>query len=51
VGALVAGVLADVFGVSTAVWTIAGVTAASGVVVARRMYETHPERPTAPVVS
>jgi MFS family permease len=51
VGALVAGVLADVFGVSTAVWTIAGVTAASGVVVARRMYEKHPERSTAPVVS
>jgi MFS family permease len=51
VGALVAGVLADVFGASTAIWTIAGVTAASGVVVARRMYETHPERSTAPIVS
>ena len=46
VGALLAGMLADLFGVSTAVWAIAGLTAASGVVVARRMYETH--RATAP---
>ena len=41
VGALLAGFLADLFGVSTAIWAVAGLTAASGVVVARRMYETH----------
>ncbi len=45
VGALLAGVLADLFGVRTAVWAVAGLTAASGVVVAVRMYETL-HRPT-----
>lgn len=44
VGAVLAGVLADLFGASAAVWTIAALTAASGLVVAVRMYETH--RPT-----
>jgi MFS family permease len=43
-GAILAGVLADRFGIAAAVWAIAGLTAASGVVVAVRMYETH--RPT-----
>jgi MFS family permease len=42
VGALLAGVLADLFGSSTAVWAIAALTAGSGLVVAGRMYETHP---------
>ncbi|MDW5609374.1 MULTISPECIES: MFS transporter [Mycolicibacterium] len=42
VGALVAGVVADVLGVRAAVWTVAALTAASGLVVALRMYETHP---------
>jgi predicted MFS family arabinose efflux permease len=41
VGAILAGVLADAFGVTTAVWAIAALTAASGIVVALRMYETH----------
>ena len=41
VGALLAGVVADALGVRAAVWTVAGLTAASGVVVAVRMYETH----------
>jgi MFS family permease len=41
VGALLAGVVADLLGVSAAVWTVAGLTALSGVVVAWRMYETH----------
>jgi MFS family permease len=41
VGAVLAGVLADAFGLASAVWTIAGLTAASGLVVAVRMYETH----------
>jgi MFS family permease len=40
-GALLAGVLADAFGATTAVWAIAALTAASGVFVALRMYETH----------
>jgi MFS family permease len=40
VGALLAGVLADVFDVRAAVWAVAALTAASGVVVAMRMYET-----------
>ena len=40
VGALLAGLLADAFGVRAAVWTVAALTAASGAVVAVRMYET-----------
>ncbi|HTK64810.1 MAG TPA: MFS transporter [Pseudonocardia sp.] len=42
VGALLAGILADLLGLRAAVWSVAGLTAASGVVVAVRMYETHP---------
>src|SRR5689334_8335154 len=41
VGALAAGLLADAFGITTAVWAVAALTAASGLVVAVRMYETH----------
>jgi MFS family permease len=41
VGAVLAGVLADAFGATTAVWAIAALTAASGLFVALRMYETH----------
>lgn len=41
VGALAAGVLADAFGLRVAIWVVAGVTAASGIVVMVRMYETH----------
>jgi MFS family permease len=41
VGAILAGVLADAFGVTTAIWVVALLTAASGLVVAVRMYETH----------
>jgi MFS family permease len=40
IGALVAGVTADIFGVRGAIWIVAALTAASGVVVAVRMYET-----------
>jgi MFS family permease len=47
VGALLAGVVADAYGIVTAVWVIAVLTAASGVVVAVRMYETH-RRPAGP---
>jgi MFS family permease len=42
VGAVLAGLVADVFSVDTAIWAVALLTAASGVVVAVRMYETHP---------
>jgi MFS family permease len=45
VGALVAGIIADLFGIRPAIAVIAGITAASGLVVAERMYETH--RPVA----
>ncbi|MBB6351168.1 MFS transporter [Nonomuraea muscovyensis] len=44
VGALLAGVLADLYGVRAAVWVIAGITVASGVVVAVRMRETLVDR-------
>ncbi|MFF7455635.1 MFS transporter [Kitasatospora sp. NPDC008115] len=42
VGALLAGALADAYGVTTAIWAVAGLTAVAGAVVAVRMYETHP---------
>jgi MFS family permease len=41
IGALVAGLLADAYGVRAAVWAVAALTAASGLVVVVRMYETH----------
>jgi MFS family permease len=41
VGALLAGVVADLAGLEAAVWVVAALTAASGLVVAGRMYETH----------
>ena len=41
VGALLAGIVADTLGVRAAVWTVAALTAVSGLVVAVRMYETH----------
>ena len=40
IGALVAGVTADLFGLRTAVWIVAAVTALSGLVVVARMDET-----------
>ncbi len=42
VGALLAGVVADLFSLTVAIETVAVVTLLSGVVVAVRMYETHP---------
>jgi MFS family permease len=42
IGALLAGVLADTFSITAAIWAVAGLTAASGIVVLVRMYETHP---------
>jgi len=43
-GALLAGIVADLWGIPAAVWTVAVLTALSGLVVAARMYETHPRR-------
>jgi MFS family permease len=40
VGALIAGITADLLGVRAAIWLVAALTAASGLVVAVRMYET-----------
>ena len=54
VGALIAGVVADWLGLTAAIWTVAAITAASGLVVIVRMYETHDGRrrpaATSPVV-
>jgi MFS family permease len=42
VGALLAGLVADLLGLTAAIYTVAAITAASGIAVAVRMYETHP---------
>jgi MFS family permease len=44
VGAILAGVLADAFGITTAIWAVAALTALSGLIVVVRMYETHTHR-------
>ena len=49
VGALLAGVLADAFDITVAIWAIAALTAASGIVVIVRMYETHPRHDRTPI--
>ena len=51
VGALLAGILADLYGVRAAIGAVAALTALSGVVVAVRMYETRhdPARPRSAV--
>jgi MFS family permease len=41
VGALMAGILADVASIETAVYAVAALTALSGIVVLARMHETH----------
>jgi len=43
VGALLAGIIADVIDPPAAIWTVAFLTAASGTLVAVRMRETHPQ--------
>jgi len=40
-GALLSGIIADLWGIRAAIWAVAALTAASGIVVAARMYETH----------
>jgi MFS family permease len=41
VGALVAGLIADTYGLAAAIWAVAALTTASAIAVAVRMYETH----------
>jgi len=48
VGALLAGIVADALGIRAAIWTVAAFSAASGLIVALRMYETHQPAPAAP---
>ncbi len=42
IGALLAGIIADFAGIRAAVWVVAALTAASGLLAWARMYETHP---------
>ena len=42
VGALLAGILADLISIEAAIYFVSALTAASGIVVIARMYETHP---------
>ena len=46
IGALVAGITADRLGLDTAIWLVAGITFASGLVVAVRMRETQRRKAT-----
>ncbi len=41
-GAIVGGIAADLWGLRAAVWAAATITVVSGLLVAMRMYETHP---------
>jgi MFS family permease len=43
IGALLAGILADLISIPAAIYAVAMLTAASGLLVAVRMYETHPK--------
>jgi MFS family permease len=43
VGALLAGLIADLVSIEAAIYAVAALTAVSGLVVVARMYETHPE--------
>jgi len=45
IGALLSGVIADAYGIRAAIWVVAALTAASGLLVAARMHETHHRRP------
>jgi MFS family permease len=47
-GALLAGLIAERWGLTTAVWVVAALTAGSGLVVAARMYETRSRGDTGP---
>jgi MFS family permease len=49
VGALLAGLLADAYGIRAATAVVAGLTAASGLLAWARMYETHRPTPLPPI--
>jgi MFS family permease len=54
IGALIAGITADLLGLRAAIWLIAAITAGSGLIVAVRMYETRqpgPQPVPAPIES
>ena len=53
IGALIAGITADALGIRAAIWVVAAITAASGIIVIVRMYETHPrdQRQTRPALA
>jgi MFS family permease len=53
IGALIAGVTADLLGLRAAIWVVAAITAVSGIIVIVRMYETHPrdQRQTRPALA
>ena len=42
VGAILAGIVADLASIEAAIWAVAALTAASGIAVIARMYETNP---------
>jgi MFS family permease len=44
VGAITAGIIADLVSLEAAIWTVAAITAVSGLIVLFKMYETHPTR-------
>ena len=46
IGALLAGVVADAIPIPAAIYAVAALTAASGLVAAHRMYEAHPKTGT-----
>lgn len=48
IGAVLAGVVADLLGAASAIWVVAGITAVSGLVVVVRMYETRPSSRLSP---
>jgi MFS family permease len=50
-GALLAGVVADLLSLEAAIWVVGALTALSGVVVAVRMYETLPRPTLSPAAS
>ena len=47
IGAVLAGVIADLASMEAAVWAVAAITAASGLLAWVRMYEPHPRAPAA----
>jgi MFS family permease len=50
VGALLSGLVADTWGIRPAIWTVAALTTASGLLVAARMYETLHRAPASQVL-